>query len=78
MATYYRIDEWNTQGNGSTVHFEKTEPAAMLWVSGMKEISAQETEGIEHTSIQLFEAETCDMDGWNNSDLDQTSPINFA
>lgn len=78
MATYYRIDEWNKQGNGSQIHFEASEISAMSWVSGMSEISAKETEGIEHTSIHKFEAETCDMDGWNNSNAEQTSPIHFA
>lgn len=78
MATYYRIDEWNKQGNGSTIHFEETKSGAMSWVSGMQEISPAQTEGIEHTSIQSFEADSCDMDGWNNSNADQTSPTHFA
>jgi hypothetical protein len=78
MATYYRIDEWNSKGNSSKIHFENNLDAAMGWVSGMNQITAQETEGIEHTSIQQFEAQTCDMEGWNNSDADQTTPIHFA
>lgn len=78
MATYYRIDEWNASGTGSKIYFEPTLEDAMKYVSGMREITPQETEGIEHTSIQLFTAETCDMEGWNNSNADQTTPIHFA
>lgn len=76
--TFYRIDEWNAQGNGSRVHFEETREEAMKYVSSMRKITAQQTEGIEHTSIQPFSADTCDMEGWNNSNADQTEPVNYA
>lgn len=78
MATYYRIDDWNSKNNSSKIRFVDNLDAAMSWVSGMNQVTAQETEGIEHTSIQPFSAQTCDMEGWDNSDADQTTPINFA
>jgi len=78
MATYYRIDEWNENGNGSKVYFEESKAEAMKYVSSMRQIKPQETEGVEYTSIQPFEAESCDMEGWNNSNADQTEPVNYA
>jgi hypothetical protein len=75
----YRIDEWNETGSASKVHFEESKAEAMKHVSSMRQISAQQTEGIEYTSIQPFESDTCDMDGWNNSNAaDQTEPVNYA
>lgn len=76
--TFFRIDEWNAQGNSSRVHFEQTREEAMKHVSSMRQITAQETEGIEHASIQPFTADTCDMEGWNNSNTDQTEPVHYA
>lgn len=78
MATFFRIDEWNKSGNGSEIHFEHTPEDAMSWVAGMRPIMSNETDGIEHTSIQQFDSETCDMNGWNNSNANETTPHNFA
>ena len=78
MATFFRIDEWNALCNGSKIHFEQTEQGALSWIKGMRPITAQETEGIEHTSIQQFDADSCDMDGWNNSNAEQTTPYHYA
>jgi len=78
QPTFFRIDEWNAAGNGSRVHFETTESEALKHVSSMRQITSQETECIEHTSIQPFTADTCDMQGWNNSNADQTEPVHYA
>ena len=77
MATYYRVDEWNSKGNYSDTHFEPSLSDAMEWAHGMTIVSPKETEGVEHTAIQEFDALTCDMEGWNNSNAELTTPINF-
>ena len=77
QPTFFRIDEWNAAGNGSRVHFETTQDEAMKHVSSMRQITPQETDGVEHTSIQSFTAETCDMEGWNNSNA-ESAPVNYA
>lgn len=74
--TFFRIDEWNAQGNSSHVYFEENLTEALKYVSSMRQIT--DTEGVDHTSIQPFIAETCDMDGWNNSDANETTPVNYA
>ena len=76
QPTFFRIDEWNAAGNGSRVYFETTESEALKHVSSMHQIT--ETSCVEHTSIQPFTAETCDMDGWNNSDANETTPVNYG
>ena len=65
MPTFFRIDEWHKSGSGSKVHFEKTAAEALSWTLGMNEATPEQTNGREHTTIQAFVAETCDMDGWD-------------
>ena len=77
MPKFFRVDEWNAQGNRSDIHFCETQADAMRWVKYMEESTPLKTEGEKHTTIQPFTAETCDMDGWNSADHSQTEPTHY-
>jgi len=77
MNIFFRIDEWNRTGNSSTISFEETEAGAMSLVNGMSKITSEHTDGVHHTSIQKFQADTCNMDGWN-AQVGEYSPIHYA
>jgi hypothetical protein len=79
MATFYRIDEWFSDETGSKTFFEESKEEALKYVSGFRQITAKEAEGIEYTSIQAFEADTCDWEGFVASNsCDEQEPINYA
>lgn len=61
----FRVDHWYKDGSGSLVQYFEKLFDAEAEVSGMKEITAQETEGIPHTSITAFKAPTRDDNGWS-------------
>lgn len=66
---FLRVDEFNAAHNSSRVFFYTELPKALEHTKGCLVVEASETEGNEHVTIQIFAAETCDMDGWNNGEV---------
>ena len=71
---FYKIDEWNAKETGSDYYFVDTLEKAMSYVTGKIEGSRP---GYEYTVINPFMAETCDIEGYINSDLNEFAGMTF-
>ncbi len=69
--TFFRVDHWQRNGNGSRFSFVETIEAAQSEVKNMVRIP-NSRDGYEHTEITSFVADTCDMDGWEKGQWGQT------